>query len=153
DVLSDALQPLALAHIAAATGLDLSTTHRLIRTLEGSGHILQVDDTKRYVSAPKVMQPLPLTHPLRTLQRDAQPILNRLSSHLTETVVMVLYLGIERMVLDIARSNGSLAPYYDTWLHGPLHGSGSGKALLLTLPTERRKVLLGKEPYPIVTPS
>ncbi len=68
------------------------------------------------------------------------------------TVVLVAYIETERMVVDVARTMGSLAPYYRTWLDGPLYASGSGKALLLSLSPERRQALLGKGPYPAITP-
>ncbi|MDN3517554.1 IclR family transcriptional regulator C-terminal domain-containing protein [Aquisalimonas lutea] len=148
----DAAQPLALADIAAATQLDLSTTHRLARTLEDNGYLVRIGSSKRYAASPQALEPLPVMHPIQQLRREARSIIEGLASRLRETVVLVLYLDTERMVVDIAQSQGSLAPYYNTWLNGPLHGSGSGKALLLSLSPKERNELLGKEPYPAVTP-
>src|SRR5690606_14260600 len=43
-------------------------------------------------------------------------------------------------------------PYYNAWLDGPLHGSGPGKALLMSLDRETRRELVGQEPFHAFTP-
>jgi IclR family acetate operon transcriptional repressor len=151
DVVLEAAQPLTLAEISKRARLDLSTTMRLLRTLEESRYVLRVDDAKRYVPSPRAMLPLPVLHPLKQFRREVFPVLLDLSVALKGTVVLVAYLETERMVVEIAQSAGSLAPYYRTWLDGPVHASGSGKALLMTLPREARETLLGLGPYQRVT--
>ncbi|MCC5812191.1 MAG: helix-turn-helix domain-containing protein [Ectothiorhodospiraceae bacterium] len=146
----EAPQPMTLVDIAAFTRLDQSTALRLLRTLEEQGYVIRIG--KRYAASPLAMQPLPLMHPLQQFRREAQPVLADLASRLQETVVLVLFMGLERMVVDIAQSPGSLTPYYDNWLHGPVHASGAGKALLLGSSAERRDELLGREPYQAATP-
>ncbi|UKJ76551.1 IclR family transcriptional regulator [Azospirillum brasilense] len=151
DAIVDAPQPLLLGEIATLTRLDQSTTLRLLRTLEDSGYVVRLADSKRYAPSPKALLPLPLMHPINQLRRESHSILIELARTLRETVVLVLYLSTERMVTDIAQAPGSLSPYYNTWLHGPLHGSGSGKALLLSLDAEQRAAILGPEPYKAFT--
>ncbi|MFD1381650.1 IclR family transcriptional regulator [Fodinicurvata halophila] len=107
---------------------------------------------RSYMPSPKAVSPLPLMHPLKQLRREAQPVLQALANEIGETVVLVLYMDIERMVVEIAQTQGSLTPYYDTWLHGPLHCSGAGKALLLKLEPERRHAVLGPDPFRALTP-
>ena len=152
DAIVDAPQPLMLGEVAALTRLDQSTTLRLLRTLEESGYVVRLADSKRYAPSPKALLPLPLMHPINQLRREAYSILFELARSLQETVVLVLYLDTERMVTDIAQAPGSLTPYYNTWLHGPLHGSGSGKALLLSLDPEQRDAVLGPAPFKAYTP-
>lgn len=152
EAIVEAPQPLMLGEIATLTRLDQSTALRLLRTLEDSGYVVRLSDSKRYAPSPKAVLPLPLMHPINQLQRESHAILDELARSLRETIVFVLYLDGERMVTGIAQSPGSLTPYYSTWLHGPLHGSGSGKALLLSLPTDRRAALLGPGPYEAHTP-
>ncbi|CAO3363408.1 IclR family transcriptional regulator [Azospirillum palustre] len=152
DAIVDAPQPLMLGEVAALTRLDQSTTLRLLRTLEDSGYVVRLADSKRYAPSPKGLLPLPLMHPINQLRRESHSVLIELARNLRETVVLVLYLSTERMVTDIAQAPGSLSPYYNTWLQGPLHGSGSGKALLLSLDPEQRAAVLGPEPYKVYTP-
>lgn len=152
DTILDAPQPLMLGEIAALTRLDQSTTLRLLRTLEESGYLIRLAESKRYAPAPKAVLPLPLMHPINQLRRESHQILADLARGLGETVVMVLYLDTERMVTDVAQAPGSLTPYYSTWLKGPLHGSGSGKSLLLSLNADQRDAVLGPAPYKQETP-
>jgi IclR family acetate operon transcriptional repressor len=151
DVILEAPHALTLADISKRARLDLSTTMRLLRALEESRHLLRVENGKRYAASPRAIMPLPVLHPLKQFGREVFPTLRELSVAVKATVVLVVFLEAERMVLDIAQSAGSLAPYYRTWLDGPLHASGSGKALLSTLTKEHWLSLLGDGPYPAVT--
>ena len=151
DVILDTPHALSLSEISKRTRLDLSTTMRLLRVLEDGGYVLRVENGERYVGSPRAIMPLPVLHPLKQFRREVFPTLGELSVAVKATVVLIVFLGGERMVLEIAQSAGSLAPYYRTWLDGPLHASGSGKALLSTLTKERRLGLLGGGPYTAVT--
>jgi len=153
DILIPAGHPLSLAEIAAEADLDLSTALRLLRTLEEARQVIRVGDGKRYVASPKALRPLPLLHPIEQLRREVDPIIRDLAAKVSKTVVLVAYLGTERVVVEVMQSAGSLSPYYSTWLHGPLHASGPGKALLLSMDATRRRALLGAAPYATFTAS
>jgi len=153
DVLLSAPQPMTLAEIAGVVKLDQSTTLRILRALEHTGQLIRISDGKRYLPSPKALRPLPLLHPIEQLRREASPFLEDLALEVSKTVVLVTYIGGERLVVDIAQSPGSLSPYYNNWLHGPLHGSGVGKAFLLALDPDQRRIALGPEPYRAVTPN
>lgn len=152
DIVLAAPQPLALSEIASQAQLDQSTTMRLLRTLEESKYVIRTRDGKRYVGSPKALMPLPLMHPMKQLRREAGPILHELSAKLKQSVVLVLYVDTERIAIDIAQSPGSLAPFYSTWLTGPRHASGSGKALLHSLGSPAWQDLIGPGPYTRYTP-
>lgn len=148
----DGSGPMSLAEIAAATGLDGSTALRLLRTLEESGHVLRMTDSKAYTLSPSSLLPLPLMHPINQLRREIYSLIIELSARLNETIVLALFVGVERMAVDVAQSPDSLNPYYDTWLHGPRHATGVGKAQLLSMSLARRRTLLGPGPLPPMTP-
>src|SRR5437763_11654907 len=152
EALSQASQPMSLAEIAAATGLDQSTTHRLLKVLDESRYVVRILGTRRYCASPKLLHPLPLLHPLDELRREAAPLLNDLALRLRLTTVFVVFVGWERLVLDVAQAPGSLTPYYSTWLEGPLHATGGGKSLLLGLDDGPRGSLLGPGPFAGATP-
>lgn len=151
--LSGAAQPLALAEIAATTGLDQSTTLRLLRALEDIDYVIRVPDSKRYLPSPNVLMPLPLMHPLEQLRMESWPVLHELASDVRQTVVMMVYLGTERMVLTLVRGPEGVAPYYGSWMRGPLHATAIGKALLLTYDSVQRQRILGPEPFAAPTRS
>ncbi len=153
DLLLGAPQPMTLAEIADALGLDHSTTLRLLRALEEMGRVIRLLDGRKYACSPLSLRPLSLLHPIEQFRREAAPLVAALADNIRQSVVLVVFLGQERCVVDVALSPGSLSPYYSTWLHGPLHGSGPGKCLLMSLDEPRRKMLLGPEPYTAHTPS
>lgn len=152
DALVTAPQPLGLAEVAAAVGLEQSTTLRLLRALEESRYVVRSTETKKYVLSPKAMRPLPLLHPLEQLRREIAAPLRELAWRVDKTVLLALYLGSERMVVDIAQGASTIHAYYDTWLTGPLHGTAAGKAYLVTLDAAKRRALLGQEPLARFTP-
>lgn len=151
DTLIQAVHPLTLAGIAAEVKLDLSTTLRLLRSLEELGRVMRVGDGKQYLASPAALRPLPLKHPLEELRRQADPLVRALAAKIGETVVLIAYVGGERLVVDVFQAPDSLSPYYSTWLFGPYHASAPGKAFLLALPTERREAVLGPGPFPALT--
>lgn len=140
-------QPMTLAEIAEAAKLDQSTTLRLLRSLEDLKKIIRVGHNKKYMCSPKALSPLPLLHPIEQLRREAAPLIFEFSTEVKTSVVFVIYLGTEILAVQVATSPGTLNPYYNAWLEGPLHASGSGKALLMSLPPAQRQDLLGKGPY------
>jgi DNA-binding IclR family transcriptional regulator len=152
ESLAAAPQPMSLVEVAAETALDQSTAHRLLKALEEAGYVVRHAATKRYSPSPKLLHPLPLLHPLDQLRREAAPLLAEVAQRLRMTLVLVLFIGHERLVIDVAQQPGSVTPYYGTWLKGPLHATGGGKSLLLSLPAEQRRALLGAEPWAAATP-
>lgn len=147
DLLLQARQPMTLAEIADAVGLDHSTTLRLLRSLEDLKQVIRLGQGKKYLCSPKALRPLPLLHPIEQLRRESAPMLYGFAAEVRATVILVIYLGYERLVAQVATSQGTLNPYYNAWLHGPLHGSGPGKALLTSLPEAERRELVGPEPF------
>ncbi len=147
DALIAASHPMTLAELAAAVELDLSTALRLLRTLEEAGRVIRIGDGKRYLASPSALRPLALKHSLEELRRQADPLVRGLANKVGQSVVLVAYVGGERVVVDAMPAGTSLNPYYTTWLHGPLHASGPGKALLLASDPARREALLGEPPY------
>jgi DNA-binding IclR family transcriptional regulator len=152
EVLLGAPQPMGLVEVVAATGLDQSTAHRLLKTLEDERMVVRNDTTRRYSPSPKFLHPLPLLHPLDQLRRECSPVIGEIAHALRKTTVLVLFLDWERLVLDIAQVPGSLTPYYGAWLHGPLHATGGGKALLMSVDANRRRALLGDGKLEACTP-
>ncbi|PND32076.1 IclR family transcriptional regulator [Achromobacter pulmonis] len=147
DTLIAASHPMTLAELASDVKLDLSTTLRLLRTLEDAKRVLRIGDGKYYLASPSTLRPLGLKHPLEELRRQADPLVRGLANKVNQSVVLVAYIGGERVVVDVMQAGTSLNPYYSTWLHGPMHASGPGKALLLASDPARREALLGKPPY------
>ncbi len=152
EVLRHTTSYLSLSDIAAETGFDASTVHRLLQALTENGYAARDDVQKRYLPGPRALSPLSLFHPVTQLRREASATLQAFQVETGETIALVLFIAQERLVVDFARGNQPLSPYYDTWLKSPMHGSGSGKLLLAWLGDSERAHLLGPSPYVAHTP-
>lgn len=152
EVLRHATGYLSLSDIAAETGLDASTVHRLLQALTENGYAARDDVQKRYLPGPRALSPLSLFHPVTLLRREAGAVMQAFQEETGQTIALVLFIAQERLVVEFVRGNQPLSPYYDTWLKSPLHGSGSGKLLLAWLSDSERKQLLGPGPYMAHTP-
>lgn len=146
ESLTEAGRALSLAEIAETVGVASSSCHRTVQVLLREGYVSQ-DPNKKYRASPKALLPLSLYHPLNLLRRDAHDLLSDLSQRFGLTSSIVVFVGTERLVLDIVDTAQSLSPYYQTHLQSPLHASASGKVLLLGLNEKQRRALLGPGPY------
>ena len=151
NLLADAPAPLAMTEITEALGLDNSTTYRLLQTLTEEGYVVRGAGSKQYVAGPRMLATLPTQHPLNSFRREISSSLRRLRDELGETVAGVLFIGRERIIVDVVQGRDFLSPYYTSWLKSPLHGSASGRLLLLSLSAEDRRQLIGEGPYEAVT--
>lgn len=152
QVLTETPSPISLARLARATGFDSSTCHRILQTLTAEGWVVQDEQTREYAAGPHALVRCAPWHPLSLFKQQARAQLERLNERTKETVGLVIFTSIERMIVDVIHGQLTLSSYYDIRLATPLHGSASGKILLAAMPQARRDALLGPEPYPAITP-
>ena len=152
EVLQAAQRPLTATELADATKHPLSTVHRLVQALIQSEYVYR-DASRRYFAGPKALMPLNLYHPLNALRRDVREHLRALREQFRHTTSCIVFLGVERLVVELAVENESLSPYHATHLKSPLHGAASGKVLLASLPHAERTQLLQRAPLIKSTPN
>ncbi|MBP6019667.1 MAG: IclR family transcriptional regulator [Burkholderiaceae bacterium] len=152
ELLLESLAPVSLTDLAAISGFDTSSTHRLLQTLIDLGYAAREENTKRYMAGPRALSTLRLLHPISELRRTARPILESLRDTSGQTTTLIIFVGDKRMTVDVARGAHQLVPYYDTWLDSPLHASATGKILVAWKTDKERAALLGNGPYEAVTP-
>ncbi|HVL57747.1 MAG TPA: IclR family transcriptional regulator [Burkholderiaceae bacterium] len=152
EALQMAQRPVSATELAEATGQPLSTVHRLLQVLIQQSYVLR-DDNKRYLAGPKALLPLNLYHPLNVLRRDAREYLRTLRDQFRQTATLIVFLGMERLIVELAIENESISPYQATHLKSPLHGAASGKVLLASLTRAQRGRLLGAGPLERRTPN
>lgn len=139
-------RPLTSSELAEMIGLNSSTTHRLLQTLLQLKYISR-DSSKRYLPTARALLPMGLYHPLNHLRRLAAEELRNLQHAFRMTTALQIFMGHQRIVLELVLGTGSFSPYYETEVVTPLHASASGKLLLHSLPPAERDQLLGPEPY------
>jgi DNA-binding IclR family transcriptional regulator len=136
-------QPLRLADIADASGVNKATALRLLDTLIAEGFVVRDEVTKRYLLGDEALA-LGIAMQGRDHIRDrARPALMRLAALSGDTVLLSTRSGIESVVID--REFGSFpirANYLDLGTRRPL-GAGAGSlALLAWLPQEEVEAVL-----------
>lgn len=147
EILLDSQAPTTLTDLAALSGFDVSSTHRLLQVLMERGYVVREEIAKRYVAGPRALSTLKILHPLNEFRRTARPILESLRNTSNQTTSLVVFVGNERLTLDVARGENQLVPYSDPWLRSPLHASATGKILIAWKSEEDRRKLLGDGPY------
>ncbi|MDP2118434.1 MAG: IclR family transcriptional regulator [Hoeflea sp.] len=153
EVLVESPRPLTLHEVAEAVKLTDSTVHRILQSLLEANYVMRDSSGKRYHAASKAMGSLTMYHPLQILRRDAFEPLRLLRARTELTSSLVVFIGNERLVVDISGVSGVLTPYYETQLRNPLHVAVSGKLLLLNRSPVERQELIGDGPYEALTPN
>lgn len=153
ELLVESLRPLTLHEVAEAVKLTDSTVHRILQSLMEADYVMRDASGKRYHAASKALGSLTMYHPLQILRRDAFEPLRLLRKQTELTSSLVVFIGNERLVVDLSGVSGVLTPYYETQLRNPLHVAVSGKILLLNRSPKEQHELLGDGPYEALTPS
>ena len=147
EEVTSAQAPLSLTTIAELVGFDVSTTSRLLKTLEDAEYIQRDPELRLYSPTPKAVQPLPIMHPLNLIRHQVQPVVHELSQTVHQTVLCIVFLRHERAVIAVSQYPGSITPYYGSWARNPLHATASGKIMLMTMTPAERIARIGNGPY------
>ena len=145
---------LSLVEIANEAGLSVSTTHRLLATLEAERFIERMNDSGHYRLAIKMFELGSIVLHRMDLNLVGTPILARLATETEDTT----YLSVlcDDSVLCIARIEGSRhlrSQFLAVGRHLPLHAGAASKVLLAYLPETRVRQLLDRYPLTAYTDS
>ena len=121
---------LAVGEIAAAAGLPVPTTHRLLRTLLNRGYVHQTPD-RRYALGARLV-------PLGTLAGslvgvEAETVLSRLVDKLGETANLAMMSGSRVQYVAQVPGRHTMRMFTEVGRMVDLHSTGVGKALLASL--------------------
>lgn len=150
ETLAEAPSPVLLVELAERVRLDSSTVYRLMQTLCMEGFAVRLS-SKRYCAGPRAVRLLSNYHPVNSLCSEAGTTLRELRDRVGETVMLIVFVGAQRVIIAVVQGREILSPSYETWLRTPIHGSASGKIMLMQLTEKRREELLGPPPYQAAT--
>lgn len=150
-ILTEATRPLSAAEIAHRSGVDNSTTHRLLQTMIRERYALRDPITKKYVGSPKLLFPLSPYHPWSMVRRDATFSLISLRDKTGFSASLIVFMHGQRILVEFVPGGDPMSPVFTTWVKTPLYASGSGKVLLLSMSARQRRNCLGPGPYPRLT--
>lgn len=153
DAVCDSPTPISLSRLARATEMESSGAYRILQVLIKEGWVSKLEETREYSVGPRALVGFAPWHPFTTFRRESYAFLEHAYNDLGETVALILFLGTERVVVDVIHGKVTLSAYYDVRLQSPIHGSASGLILLSSMPNEKWRNLMGAEPFPTHTPN
>ncbi|WP_374686892.1 IclR family transcriptional regulator [Promineifilum sp.] len=138
-----------LSDLARQTGLNKTTTFRLLSALERDGMVARGDDGERYVLGPEVAVLGGRALRANNLRAVARPELERLADDTRETASLEVFSGGEMLVIDEIVGSHLMSGVPDLGSRWPLHASSTGLAVLAFLPEETAANLLSRVLTPI----
>lgn len=132
--------PLMLTEIAQSSGLDKSTAHRLLLTLENFQLVQRGPNSKRYGPGPGIWRfSNPWNNDLNSISRPHMELLRRTSK---ETVSLVCPRGLERIVVDVLEAPHELSVVPMIGTMQPVYAGASGKVIMAHLSDEERDQII-----------
>lgn len=150
--LGAARQPVGISDLARATGLHVSTAHRLLRTLVCRGFVEQRRDNRRYALGPRV-------HALggaylggSDIVGAAYPVIDELRDRLGETIHVAVW--DDGSVLEVCHAETTQPVGVSLRLgrRDPAHATAIGKVLLAAREAGDLDAFLARGPLAAVTP-
>jgi IclR family acetate operon transcriptional repressor len=129
----------ALGDLAAASGLPLSTVHRIVTTLSTRGYVRRLP-SRRYALGPRLIHLGERSS--RSLGSWASPHLSHLVDQIGETANLALLDGDRVVYVAQVPSRHSMRMFTEVGRRVYLHCTGVGKVLLAQLDREAARALL-----------
>ncbi|WP_157249575.1 IclR family transcriptional regulator [Nonomuraea typhae] len=154
----DALELLAegqettLAGLAKRLGASRATVHRLLAVLQARGYVRHVPETHEYRLGP-ALNDLTARSDSGSLVSLAAPVLAELSGLTGETINLAVLRRGRIVWADTVDAVHAIRLTTTLGERVPPHATAIGKAVLAALPEAEWGALLGREPYPRLTPS
>ncbi len=132
----------SLGDIAHAAKMPPSTTHRLLRSLQQMGYVVQNQVTSEYALGDALISLGRKAEQQRDLRDLARPWMEKLARATDETVNLTALVNDGVVQMEHVDSRNILKVTYDFDQVFPVHASASGKVFLAYLPaTERERML------------
>lgn len=135
---------LSMTEISERIGVNKSTVHRLLATLETRKFVQRDAQTSRYRLGIRMLQMAYLTMEQNDLKRLAHPYLHKLSDRFRENVNLAILDNTEVVYVDVVEGPQRVKIAASPGMRLPAFSTASGKAILAFLPQEKTFELLSK---------
>ena len=144
---------LTMTEIADQVGMNKSTVHRLLGTLEKKRFLQRDPSTGYYQLGLHILQMARLTLESNDLRNRAAPFLRRLCEQHRETITLSVLDGSDVVFLDVVESPQRVKLAASTGQRLPAFATAAGKAILAFLPDDaaRKVVERGMQKYTLQT--
>jgi DNA-binding IclR family transcriptional regulator len=133
---------LTMTQIAEQSGINKSTVHRLLATLEGKRFVEREPATGVYRLGIRFLQMAYLTLEHNDLRRIAAPFLQKLSQQYRENINLAVLDGADVIYIDVVESPQRIKLAAAIGQRLPAFCTASGKAILACLPQEKVQRIL-----------
>ncbi len=147
DSFSPGRLELSLTDISKHINLAMSTTARLVTTLEKRGYLWRNGDTQRYTLGPRLSEVGALGFASVDIRNLALPFMRELNAIYDEGVSVYVIRNDERVCVECVESTRPLRRVINVGDRLPLTRGAAGRVLLASLPKERRDVFLERDPF------
>lgn len=130
--------------VARDLGLDKSTTHRLLSTLERRGYVRRDEGTKRFVLGPRLLELA--TGSALTSVLVARPYLHRLVQLTGESASFSLLVDRSYVPVDAVQAPHEIRFTLELGRSYPLNAGATGKVILAFHRAARERLLAGELP-------
>lgn len=138
---------LSLTDIATSIQLSMSTTSRIVATLEKRSYLSRNLDTQRYTLGTRIAQIGALGLSNLELRRVALPFMRDLNALYNEGISLYVIREHERICVERVESTMPLRRVINVGDRHPLTRGAAGRVLLAYLPFEERESLLLQDPF------
>ncbi|WP_129837714.1 IclR family transcriptional regulator [Streptomyces sp. RFCAC02] len=137
---------LRVSDVATTLGLGLSTTSRLLATLEAAELVRRDPVSQLYELGPAVVTMAGVALNNDPVYRQSRPVTQRLAWELGLGANVAVRRGAELFYLQNVEGQLAQKSYSLLGQRNPLHSTAMGKCLLLDLSPDQRRSLLGPQP-------
>jgi DNA-binding IclR family transcriptional regulator len=138
---------LSLTELSKRINLAMSTTSRLVTTLEKRGYLSRNRDSQRYALGPRLAQIGALGFSSVDIRKLALPIMRDLNRIYDEGVSLYVVQDTERVCIERVESSRPLRRVVNVGDRHLLTRGAAGRVLLAWLPEDRREELLKNDPF------
>jgi len=138
---------LSLTDLAKQLNLAMSTTSRIVATLEKRSFLTRNNETQRYSLGSRLAQIGALGLSNMELRKIALPFMRELNAVYNEGVSLYVVQGDERLCVERVESTRPLRRVINVGDRHPLTRGAAGRVLLAYLPPARRQALLAGDPF------
>ena len=139
-------EAIKLAELPDLLETSRATAFRLLKTLQERGYVEHVSSQSAYRLGPSALL-LATRSQSFSLVRVAEPALRDFAQRTGETVNLALFRGGHLHYVEIVEGRHALRMSGSIGQAAPIHSTALGKAILAVLPANRRRALLGDEPW------